>query len=124
MDKEYVVDPGNASMKKSSKAVLLSALVFPGAGHLYLKRYFSGFILMGLSLAGILYIISVTVDRAFQIVDKIQSGAIPPDVDAITQALALQSGGAGTDLLNAATMLIVLCWIVGIVDSYRVGRLR
>ncbi len=110
-------------MKKSSKAALLSALIFPGVGHLYLKKYFSGIILLGLSLAGILYIISVTVDRAFQIVDKIQSGAISPDVDAITQALAQQSGGAGANFLNAATMIVVVCWVVGIVDSYRLGRL-
>lgn len=109
-------------MKKSSKAALLSALIFPGLGHLYLKKYFSGIILMGLSLAGILYIVSVTVDRALQIVDKIQSGAISPDVDAIMQALAQQSGGAGANLLNVATTVVVVCWIVGIVDSYRLGR--
>ena len=40
-------------MKKAIKAALLSALVFPGVGQMYLKRYVRGLIPMVLILAGL-----------------------------------------------------------------------
>jgi TM2 domain-containing membrane protein YozV len=111
-------------MKKATKAVLLSAFVFPGAGHIYLKKYISGGVLFGASLLGIYYLISKTVESALQIVEKIQSGEVQPDVTAITQLVTKQSTGAESQLLNIATATIIICWIIGIIDSYRIGRLR
>ena len=67
-------------MKKSTKAALLSAFVFPGAGHMYLKRYIPGVVLVGASLVSIYYMISKTVESALQIFEKIQSCYVQPDV--------------------------------------------
>lgn len=72
-------------MKKSIKAALLSAFVFPDVGHIYLKRYIPGVALVGASLAGSYYLISKAVERALQIVGKIQSGDVQLDVTAITE---------------------------------------
>jgi hypothetical protein len=109
-------------MKKSMKAALLSTFVFPGVGHIYLKRYIPGVVLVGASLAGISYVISKAVERSLQIVEKIQSGDVPLDVTAITELVSKQSTGTEAQLLDIATTVILICWIIGIIDSYRVGR--
>lgn len=109
-------------MKKSTKAALLSALVFPGAGHIYLKRYIPGTVLIGVSCAGIYYLISKAVEQSLQIVDQIQSGALQPDVAAITDLVTQQSSGPQGQLMSIITTIITICWLAGIVDSYRLGR--
>lgn len=108
-------------MKKSTKAVLLSAFVCPGVGHIYLKKYIPGVALVGASLVGIYYLISKTVERSLQIVKKIQSGNVQLDVTTITELVSKQSTGTEAQLLNIATVVIIICWLIGIIDSYRVG---
>lgn len=104
------------------KAALLSAFVFPGVGHIYLKRYIPGVLLIGASLAGIYYLTSKAVERSLQIVEKIQSGDVPLDVAAITELVSKQPTGTEAQLLDIATTVIFICWLIGIIDSYRVGR--
>ncbi|MBU0664236.1 MAG: hypothetical protein KJ990_06790 [Proteobacteria bacterium] len=104
------------------KAALLSAFVFPGAGHIYLKRYLHGIFLSGASLVGSYYLLSKTVERSLQIVEKIQSGNVQMDVTAITELVSKQANGAEALLLNIATAVIIICWIIDIIDSYRAGR--
>ena len=111
-------------MKKSTNAALLSAFVFPGAGHIYLKKYIPGVILIGASLTGISYIIIKTVERALKIVEKIQNGDVPLDVTVITELVTKQSTGTESQLLNIAAAALIIFWIIGIIDSYRVGRVR
>lgn len=108
-------------MKKITKAVLLSAFVFPGIGHLYLKKRMAGSVLIGVSFAAIYYLMSTIIEHALQIAEKIQSGEVQPDVVAITELLSKQSAGAESQLQNIATAVIVICWVIGIVDSYRLG---
>lgn len=103
------------------KAALLSAFVFPGVGHIYLKRYIPGMVLIGASLAGIYYVISKAVERSLQIVEKIQSSDVPLNVTAMTELVSKQPTGSEAQLLDIATIVIFICWLIGIIDSYRVG---
>jgi hypothetical protein len=109
-------------MKKSTKAVLLSAFVFPGTGHLLLRKFIPGAILIGASLASAYYITSKTVEESLQIVEQIQNGDVPPDMTSIEELVSKQSAGADAYLLDIATYLFLICWLFGIVDSYRAGR--
>ena len=70
-------------MKKSNKAVLLSALVFPGAGHLLLKKRIIGAVLTCASLVALDLIIANMLNRAQEIADKILSGDVAPDAAGI-----------------------------------------
>jgi hypothetical protein len=106
-------------MKNSTKASLISALVFPGAGHFYQKKYLRGIVLFSISTASICFIISKTVERTLQVVEKIQSRTVEPDVAAIMQAVSSQTDSAY--LLEIATAIFLICWVIGIIDSYRVG---
>lgn len=109
-------------MKKSTKAVLLSALVFPGVGHIYLKKYLPGSLLAGTAFTSLCYLTAKAIARAMQIVDKILSGEIQPDIATITGLVSQQPAGAEALLINIATVIFIISWIVGMVDAYRVGR--
>ncbi len=111
-------------MKKSTKAALLSAFAFPGIGHMYLRRYISGLILIGASLFGLYPMIATTLESALQIVEKIQGGSGQPDVAAIADAVAGQliETGSGAHPAEIASAIFIICWIIGIIDSYRIGH--
>lgn len=109
-------------MKKSTKAVLWSALVFPGSGHLYLKRYFVGLVLIGASLAALLYVVDKSMESAYQIVGQIQNGSVAPDAASISDMITQQSSGPDGMLLDIVNYLLIIFWIIGIIDSYRIGR--
>ncbi len=111
-------------MKKSTKAALLSAFVFPGAGHIFLKKYIPGVALVGASLGGIYYLTSKTVEKGLRIAEIIQSGDVQLDVAAITELVSKQPTSTEAQLINIATVILIISWLIGIVDSYRVGRLQ
>ena len=111
-------------MTRSMKSALLSAFIFPGVGHVYLKRYISGVLLAGTAFIALYFLISTAVERALQIVDKIQNGEIQPDVAVITELVAKQPIGTEAQLINIATTVFIITWLIGIADSYIVGRLQ
>ena len=111
-------------MSKSMKATLLSAFVFPGVGHFFLKKYVIATVLAGAAFGSLYFVISKTVERALQISEKIQRGEVQLDVAAITELISQQLTGTETQLFNIASTVFIISWLFGIVDSYRVGRLQ
>ncbi len=109
-------------MTRSTKAVLLSAFVFPGVGHFFLKKYISAVVLAGAAFGGLYYLLTTMVERALQITAKIQTGEIPLDVVGITELVSKQATGTEAQLQNMATAVFIICWLIGIVDSCRAGR--
>jgi hypothetical protein len=73
-------------MKRSSKAVLLSGLIFPGIGHMFLKHYQRGSVLMLLALVSFSIIVTRAYDRALTIVDRIISGDVAAESGAIAES--------------------------------------
>lgn len=57
-----------------------------------------------------------------QITEQIQSGDVSLDVAAITELVLRQSTGADAQMLNIAAVTLTICWLIGIVDAYRIGR--
>ena len=104
------------------KAAFLSTFVFPGTGHFFLKKHIIGTLLAGAALAPLYFLISGMLERALQIAEKIQLGEIQPDVAAIAELLSRQPTGSDTQILNIAWTVLIISWLIGIVDSYRVGR--
>ena len=108
-------------MNKSTKAALLSALVFPGSGHFFLKKKAVGIILAGGSLFGVYYIISKILGMTAKLTEKIQSGQVQPDIAALRELIMTELAGDSSRFLSSVTMVIMIFWFVGVVDSYRVG---
>lgn len=109
-------------MKKSIKAALLSAFLFPGIGQLFLKKYISAALFATSALATTYQLLSKTLENAQQIVAKIQNGEIAPDLSAITESVTQQANNSGVLNADLMSQLLMIIWIVSIVDAYRAGR--
>ena len=113
--------PNRAQMKKSTKAALLSGLIFPGIGHMVLKQHLRGSVLMLSALAASSVIIAIVIRRAQTIVDRINSGDIPVDTVAIAEMVSDSTNGADSPVANISLIVLGACWLIGVVDSYRLG---
>ena len=110
-------------MKASSKAALLSALVFPGLGQMYLKRYIRGLIPMVLVLTGLSVLIVQATVGALQVLDKmqiqLQGGTV--DMNAVSN-LAAGSSTHGDPYSSLISLGIAVCWILSVIDAYLLGK--
>jgi hypothetical protein len=109
-------------MNKPIKAALLSALVFPGVGHFYLKKHMAGTILAGASIVVLCFVTFKIVARALQITEIITRGDVDLDITSITELMSKQPTGTGAQFFSFASAVLIILWLIGIVDSYRVGR--
>ena len=107
-------------MSRSTTALLLSALVFPGAGHLYLKRRGRALLFIVPSLVAVVYFLNDAMQRAGEMADQIMSGALGTDPVAI--AAKLEQAGPTSFLVNLAIYVIVAAWIGAAVDAWLLGR--
>ncbi len=111
-------------MKNSFKGALLSGLVFPGYGQYALKHYIRSTALMLTALTGLI-VIGVKFSRqTFAILENIdpERGAI--DMTVILSTVSQASTSSGCVIYRCASLFILLCWVIGIVDAYMVGRKR
>ena len=106
-------------MKKHTNAILLSALVFPGAGHVYLKKTKTGLTLISLTLVSLIYIIADIMRRAFNVVEQIQLGYVAPDTDSIRAMIEQQSSG---EWIGVASYTIAGCWLIGVFGCYLLSK--
>jgi hypothetical protein len=49
---------------------------------------------------------------------------VQPDAAAIEELVAKRSTGTDAYLIDIAMYIFIICWLIGIIDSYRVGRAR
>ena len=89
-----------------------------------LKKHVAGAFLAGVSLVCIYLFLSTALEIAHEISFKIQTGEIPLDVARILQAMTTQIAAADTRYVDVSKYSLGACWLLGIVDSYRVGRLQ
>ena len=88
---------------------------------MYLKRYGHGILLAAGAGSALYFIVSVVVTTALDVVGKIQSSGGYLDIGAITDLVSQQLSGAEQST-NAAMIVLLAFWVIGIVDSYRQGR--
>lgn len=108
-------------MKKSLKAALLSGLIFPGIGHLILRKYYRGAALVVTSLVALSVVVTRAYERALHVVDRIMIGDIPMDAGSISQVVSDSASTANSLVENVAVIVLAACWLAGIIDSYRLG---
>ncbi|MET0859367.1 MAG: DUF6677 family protein [Telluria sp.] len=107
-------------MSRPVIAALLSALVFPGAGHIYLKRGRRALLFMLPTLAAVAVFLGQAFEQATVIADQIMAGAVAPDPVAI--AARLEQSGGGSGMGNVAAGVMLVCWIGATVDAYLLAR--
>ncbi|MBU2870462.1 hypothetical protein [Colwellia sp. E2M01] len=108
-------------MKQSIKVLLLSLFVFPGAGHIFLKKYPLAFVFILSTLYLLFDFIKALHEVAQKIVDDVLLGKIAMDLSAIHQALQTK---LVIDYNNFSTVsyLLLLLWIIAAFDAYRIAN--
>jgi len=106
----------------ATKAALLSALLFPGWGQLFLKRYKRGVAIISLTVIGILSISLYVVQVALAVLK-----AAPLKKEAVNFSAVVQLSIEAIKSLNLfylliIILLIILLWIFSIVDAYFLGK--
>ena len=109
-------------MNRSTNAVLLSALVLPGAGHLYLKHYPRGIALIMTSLVCLGVLAGRAVQQASIILGKLASEGDAVDPGRLADLVAQSSNGPGSLVVTLASLVLAGCWVAGVVDAYRLGK--
>lgn len=112
-------------MKKSNKAWLLSAFVFPGSGYFVIRQPVKGLLVLAISVL-CLYIVIANTQAKIQgmrpIINDIMSGKMAADADAIQHKLNSIEGPYAQNTHIIALWVLGILWIGSSVDCYRIGK--
>jgi len=108
-------------MNKPLKAALFSALIFPGAGQLFLKKYISACYFAVFASVGLYLLLSNLMVIGQDIIDKVQRGELIADLATITE-LVQQHSATAMGSFSPALIIFLVAWLVSVVDAYRVGK--
>jgi hypothetical protein len=106
-------------MNRAVSAALLSALVFPGAGHLFLRRPRRACLFIVPTLVAAFVYFGDMATRVSSMVDQVLAGRVAPDPAAI--AARLDAQGAAP-LVTLCGFVLLACWVGSIIDSFVVAR--
>ncbi len=109
-------------MKNALKAALLSALVFPGLGQLWLKRYRRGAVFIGVFCAGLAAVVVKSVQTSMAVLEKLEVADVTIDMNTITQAAENAISASDSLWINGLLLVLLLIWIGSIVDAWRIGK--
>ncbi len=109
-------------MKNSVKGALFSGLIFPGLGQIVLKRYRRGAIIVTTVLVAIAVFVMKAVAISLMIVEEMRSESGTVDMSDISAAATQAAASSAYTALNILLLFVILCWISGTIDAYRIGR--
>ena len=109
-------------MSRSTNVVLLSALVMPGAGHLYLKHVWRGTVLIAISLACLWVFVDGAMQQASVVLDRLESEGGVLDAGQLSDLVTQAANSSASHAATVATLVLAGCWLVGVVDAYRLGK--
>lgn len=108
-------------MSKAVKAALLSALLFPGAGHLYLKLYRRATVLMVIGLVSFTTLVIAASLQALELLEQITAQYGNITTDQLLDLAAQASTSSDSTTLSIASWVFVATWLIGLIDAYRSG---
>ncbi len=104
------------------KGVLLSGLVFPGAGQLALKHKAKGMGFILITLGG-LVLLGVPVVRTIQaVLAQINSSQGRDELEQLVAVMEVIRNGLASPLLLWGIVILSLVWIAGTVDAFLLGQ--
>lgn len=108
-------------MKGSTKAMIYSAIVFPGAGYFILKKHRLGSVFVVLTVILLGAVMYDVYYRAQIIAEQILLGNISLNPIAIRQAIIDTQGVFSAGLLSGLTYALMALWLVGMIDIIRLS---
>lgn len=104
-------------MKVSYKAVLLSGLVFPGAGYLTMKQYRRAAVCITLASIFFVGVVQSIMIKTQSLLDLLMAGKVNPDVPSML--LALQDiSNMSLGWQDYAGYGFVVCWLVSVMEAF------
>jgi hypothetical protein len=107
-------------MKASTKAALISALVFPGLGHLVLRKGARGLLFIVPAALAVIYLLRSVLQLLDRIMDDINRGALALDPVAILERV--NAAGIDNAATNLASLVCIVCWAGSIADAFWLER--
>ncbi len=109
-------------MKASIKAALISALLFPGLGHLALRprRTGRGMLFLLPTAAAVLYLLSSMLQLVSQLQDELNDGKLALDPFAILDRV--HASGIDNPATNLAAAVMLVGWIGALIDVLWLGK--
>lgn len=104
------------------KAVLLSALIYPGAGHFFLKKQTACMFFVVLFSVPLFMVISSVVEITAGLVAQIENGEIPLDIPIITESIS--NVIANDAALNINIYVMIVVWVIATLDAYRLSKIN
>lgn len=112
------------NMKNTVTGVVLSGLVFPGLGQIALKSYRRGVWLIVAVAVALITMITIAVKQARTIFHQLETDGGTIDMAAITDAVDRFANTTDSMVINGAFLLLIVLWLFGIIDAFRIGRKR
>lgn len=110
-------------MDRSVKAALLSGLVFPGVGQMFLGLWLRGLLFLLPAGAAAGYFVTRVWTLAMAINADIASGRMPFDPLIVAQRVHEQSA-TSTGAMNWAALVMIVCWLASTADAWFAGKRR
>jgi len=113
------------SNRYANKAALLSAFLFPGSGHWFLKLYVRAGIFIGLSVLALSLFLGQIFELSQMLADRILQGEITFDISLIFQEVRQSVTTIYmSNNMRIARYLLLGVWAISTLDAYREGRRR
>ena len=110
-------------MHQSTKAALLSGLIFPGMGQLSTGNKKRGWIFVSAIIINIYLMINEIISEAQDVILDMQRKGMALDADNISKATSELSGFSENIYLNVLLVTFIIIWFISIVDAYKMGKL-
>jgi TM2 domain-containing membrane protein YozV len=109
-------------MNQAIKAALFSALLFPGWGQIYLKKYKRGILIILLVAAGMLSITWAIVQVAITVIKAAPLKKGEVDISAVVNLTNSSIKALDSYYFSFIILLIIFFWVFSIIDAYLLGK--
>lgn len=108
-------------MNKATKVALLSAFIFPGIGHIFLKKYTAATLFATSAFICSYLLLAKVVENTIQIIENIQPNKIP-DAGELHQLILSQLSQVDLISTNIISVILIVTWVIATIDAYRIAK--
>lgn len=109
-------------MNQSTKAALLSGLVFPGVGQISIGHIKRGWFIIAAVCLYLYLIISEIIHEMYSAIAKMQESGSVMDAQAVSKMTSDVMSFSANTYLNIVLVLLIVTWVVSVIDAYLLGK--
>jgi hypothetical protein len=109
-------------MRSSLKGACLSGLVYPGLGQIVQKHYGRGIALVALVTGSLAVMVSAASRQIAAMLAEVESGGAAYDITTLLGEAARISGGREDAAIRWSSVVVLCCWVAGVIDAYLSGK--